>query len=676
LGEDKAIRARQRKKRVAILGGGCGGLAAAFWLSSTEALRQQYEVTVYTRGWRLGGKGASGRSPDADSRIEEHGLHLWMGCYRHAFSMMKACYAGSSGPYRSLRDAFIPIRQIILEERDGNETPPPWDAWPIPFPPLSGDIGDATRPSLGEIVTRLSKWLEQALDRNPVAAEKLPDYKEAFAAFRLAVSSGDAADRQRAMALMRKVNIQTAPPLTPPAAALTASVHTLGPPQTVRRIFVVANLGTAIFHGVLDDILPHPADDYQVGFDQLNDREFRAWLQKHGAVPEARAAAPVRAVYDLAFGYTDGPPWTLDNASMAAGVTLRLILEIAGGYRDAPFWRMESGMGDTIFAPLHQVLRDRGVAINFFHRVKEIIPSADQTRIATVKMARQAELKNPPYQPFVCINGRDCWPNAPQVEQLKPHPQRAADANFESSWDATEVDEVTLTEGAQGDGFDLVVVALPPEVLKTIAGGLTQPTWVKMLQTSRSVATQAFQVWLNVAPGELGCNLPPDPVTAFDQPFATWADMTHLLDRETWPVAAGVKSIHYFCGPLTMPFTTSEDPDPIREETQRAEGTAAGWLDRKIGALWPLAIIDNVFEPAYLVKKYARANVDLSDRYVQVPAGSVDHRLPPGKSGYANLFLAGDWTRTRNSGGCVEVAVESGLLAARAISGDPTLGST
>jgi glycine/D-amino acid oxidase-like deaminating enzyme len=44
--------------RVAILGGGAGGLAAAFELTATPALREQYEVTVYTQGWRLGGKGA------------------------------------------------------------------------------------------------------------------------------------------------------------------------------------------------------------------------------------------------------------------------------------------------------------------------------------------------------------------------------------------------------------------------------------------------------------------------------------------------------------------------------------------------------------------------------------------------------------------------------------------
>ncbi len=56
-----------------------------------------------------------------------------------------------------------------------------------------------------------------------------------------------------------------------------------------------------------------------------------------------------------------------------------------------------------------------------------------------------------------------------------------------------------------------------------------------------------------------------------------------------------------------------------------------------------------------------------------MPPGSVKGDLPdPGL--YDNLYLAGDWTRTRFSGGCVENAVQSGLACAKAISGNSTLG--
>src|SRR5688500_17993830 len=76
--------------QVAIVGGGCAGIAAAFELTRPQ-LQGKYAVTVYQLGWRLGGKGASGRG-EAD-RIEEHGLHLWMGFYENAFRLMRECYA-------------------------------------------------------------------------------------------------------------------------------------------------------------------------------------------------------------------------------------------------------------------------------------------------------------------------------------------------------------------------------------------------------------------------------------------------------------------------------------------------------------------------------------------------------------------------------------------------------
>src|SRR5512145_3288961 len=79
-----------RPARIAIIGGGCAAIAAAFELSRPEH-RGRYRVTVYQQGWRLGGKGASGRG--AADRIEEHGLHLWMGFYENAFRLMRECYA-------------------------------------------------------------------------------------------------------------------------------------------------------------------------------------------------------------------------------------------------------------------------------------------------------------------------------------------------------------------------------------------------------------------------------------------------------------------------------------------------------------------------------------------------------------------------------------------------------
>jgi uncharacterized protein with NAD-binding domain and iron-sulfur cluster len=54
-------------------------------------------VTIYTLGWRLGGKGATGRGPDG--RIQEHGIHGFMGFYWNSTRMLHAAYTelGDSG---------------------------------------------------------------------------------------------------------------------------------------------------------------------------------------------------------------------------------------------------------------------------------------------------------------------------------------------------------------------------------------------------------------------------------------------------------------------------------------------------------------------------------------------------------------------------------------------------
>ena len=78
--------------RIAVLGGGAGAIAAAFELTATPELRARHQVTVYTPGWRLGGKCASGRNAAQHQRIEEHGLHVFFGFYDNAFDLVQRAY--------------------------------------------------------------------------------------------------------------------------------------------------------------------------------------------------------------------------------------------------------------------------------------------------------------------------------------------------------------------------------------------------------------------------------------------------------------------------------------------------------------------------------------------------------------------------------------------------------
>ena len=131
-------------RRVAILGGGMASLAACVELTSDPSWATRYEITVYQMGWRLGGKGASSRNLATGGRIEEHGLHLWMGWYENAFRLMRECYAElgrdrSTCPIADWRDAFAPASLIgVAEHRpDGR-----WVPWKVVFPPSEGVPGD------------------------------------------------------------------------------------------------------------------------------------------------------------------------------------------------------------------------------------------------------------------------------------------------------------------------------------------------------------------------------------------------------------------------------------------------------------------------------------------------------------------------------------------------------
>ncbi len=211
---------------------------------------------------------------------------------------------------------------------------------------------------------------------------------------------------------------------------------------------------------------------------------------------------------------------------------------------------MKSAMGDAIFAPLYRVLQARGVKIELLHRLTAVTPDGAGKGIETLTLARQANtLNRQAYDPFVRVKDQDCWPCEPCWDQLENGAalqQKGVD--FENSADGTHVGHLVLKRG-DGD-FDHVILAVPPDTLKAVAPALRNPRWRAMLAAAHSVGTETSQLWLDVPSQSLGFGFP-TPVTAYVEPFATWADMSHLLSQETWPAPAP-KSVHYFCGPLFL----------------------------------------------------------------------------------------------------------------------------
>ncbi len=675
-------------QRVVILGGGPAGVAAAYWLSRPEQ-QGRYQVTLYTQGWRLGGKCATGRNADQGERIQEHGLHLLMGCYENAFTTLRACYEDwrrlkpdPSSPFQTWTDAFLPQRFISLMERVPG-TPNAWQPWNFNFPHLPGEPGDPdsaepARPAAGDaaLIRRMADWLDA---HTPADAPFAASVHSALSALREALR-GPAQDTLHAQGLLVQAQQSVGQYLvtTSDASALATTTRP-APPASASgtgqaidaqssewlKFAILANLALAVALGYLSDIFGRPG-----AYETLDAQDFRAWLGSHHATSWALAAAPIRSLYDLAFAARGTEEnWT---GSIAAGSALRAQLEMVIGYRDAPLWRMAAGTGDTVFTPFYDVLTARGVSIEFFSRITALRPSTTG-QLGEIDISVQAVTRDGrPYRPFRRVKDLDCWPDQPDWAQLKNGSQiekelKAAGVDFESSFCTVSVGPPKTLQA--GRDFDLAIAAMPPDALRPMAAALIEasPEWNKALRESASVETLAMQLWMSRDLKGLGWDYGSTIMTAFAEPFDSWGDMSDLIPREQWQGTVP-QSIGYFCGRLQLQMHWSDPP----EMHALAKATAEAWMTGNLDILWP-RIGPNPGADFGILSDYFRANFDLSERYVATPAGeNVASRFNPAvPAALQNLYVVGDWTKTRFSGGCFESAVESAMLASRGISGFP-----
>jgi uncharacterized protein with NAD-binding domain and iron-sulfur cluster len=670
-------------QKIAILGGGAGALATAFYLSAQPGWRERYEITVYQQGWRLGGKGASGRNAALGQRIEEHGLHIWFGFYANAFAMIRDVYAElerpAGMPLSTWDQAFRPHDYLALAEAVGED----WRPWQLVLPRRPGEPGTGSDPVTPwrmalEALTWLRRWQSELRSSTLTAAAALDDVMEVAHALPRDARLHTDADHARLMHLLERAGRELREPRPVPVIEDDAT----------RRRLVGLDIGITTVRGMLADGV------FTRGFDAIDGVDLRAWLLRHGGDPELCVnSAPVAAMYSQLFAFEDGDP---GRPNIEAGVALRWMMRMSFAYRGSVLYRMQAGMGDAVFAPLYEVLARRGVRFEFFHRVEALLPDADG--VGEVRLSRQADVASAAYQPLVMVKGLPCWPSAPDFRQLDPAQaalmqEHAVDLeSYWSDWPqlvrqafGADLPQRTLLRGRD---FDQVVCGLPVASLALVAPALlTASAPLQAAATAlKTVVTQACQVWFDRVTGALGWTYAPkgeEPIlTNFSQPYDTWAAMSQVLPAEDWPPATAPRSVQYFCGAMALAETPSQSDTgfPARAAAQ-AKANAVDLLRDRIGALWPAVrtgfpwqwLVDpsGAEGVARMERQYWRANVDPSERYVLSVAGSSVHRPRAVVPGLANLFLAGDWLRTGLDSGCVEAAVMGGMQAARALSGYP-----
>lgn len=708
------------KEKVAILGGGMGGLTTALELTSPQnPNRHKYDITVYQQGWRLGGKGASGRNRDESDRIEEHGLHVWLGFYENAFRLIREVFEEweipeghpwGGGPRedrwkRAFKGGdFAPLTEPFIKS-NGEED---WKIWPIRFPRRSGEPGDGDwHFSIWTAITCLRNWLNDLLELIDIDGENDrvdENLKEVF-------SRGQDFDTIRGQRSPPRKADQTIQFMDDVGGFVSNSDHEHPSRwrcflmafrsrrnwkrlQVERKVddttffFILLDLGFAVLTGLIFNLVKL----LKKGFDSLDQVDFRSWLRKYGARPSSVESPLVDALYDAAFAARRGV-----NEDMAAGAALRSLLRISFDYKGHSYWRMQAGMGDTIFTPVYEVLKQRGVKFKFFHRVTEIKATVDR-RVSRIEFARQADLISgqSEYSPLVGVSYREeatgdnfpeklqCWPSEIHYNQIEQGPilrelktSRGIDLEnpsyaefYEDPGGFTLIDRKDFTPADDSSGLepvDRIVLAIPIAALPGICPDLIRihRPFRRMVESVQTVRTAASQIWLKE---ETGFPYHPEMVPLFGNfrnPLKTWGDVTHLNHAE--PFQQEPKQVGYFCGP--MPDDIPEDEAAEYVETE----SFATW-DELARTFWPNTNDGSgKLDRNLVMSTYFRANTFPSERYTLSVAGSTKHRLYANESGFDNLTLAGDWTRNGFNVGCIEATVMSGMQASNAISGHPAL---
>jgi uncharacterized protein with NAD-binding domain and iron-sulfur cluster len=749
-------------KKIAILGGGVASITAAFELTCQPGWNALYDITIYQQGWRLGGKGASGRSVENHQpyheptyRIEEHGLHIFFGFYENAFRLMKQCYdeLADDGPFLSIEDAFKPHSLIVIEEYINDN----WVQWSFNFPPnkllpwegggnfsmwehictiiklmydgfegsnylksqyLVGKVSSyqaipnwlellAKQVEIGwetikitsesaplhlpdKLVqlllnepTRWWQWLENAYQKIGTTLGNIDLASEGtflYIAYKLAKSMPDdpRTHRSEHHSIILKL-------LERFMESLSSFIESeIEQNEDTFRLLILLDLAFANIRGLLVDEVIY--DGYLASLDE---HDYREWLQKHGAKKTSINSAFIRVLYDLVYAFPGG---NVHHPRLAAGTAIRILTTVIFQYNGAIMWKMQAGMGDTIFAPLYQVLKRRGVKFEFFHRVKQLHLDDSQQSIASISLGRQVNLKEPAreYEPLIQVKSLLCWPSEPRYEQiLEGEELQQQQVNLESFWTPWQDNEISVTLNV-GEDFDLVILGISLGALPFICGDLinaeknpAHQKWANMVSQIETVPTQGGQLWLKSNLQQLGWTAGSPVVGSYVEPLDTYADMSDLIQRENWPSEHYPYNLAYFTGVIAdSGIPPSSDRDFPKREQEKVEQQAIDFLENQIGNLWPKAttpenpqglnwdlLVDlkNQQGQKRFYSQYWRVNIDPSERYVLSVPGSTKYRLKTDESGFDNLYLTGDWTDNGYNSGCVEATVMSAMQAARAI---------
>lgn len=731
------------KKKIVILGGGMASLSAAYELTDYDDWQENYEITLYQTGWRLGGKTATGRSQN--DRIEEHGIHILQGWYETTFRLLRSVYderkknnLAPDSPLQDLfKDGLVANNTTLLTEFVPELGK--WTNWPLIFPETT------EQPGLGgplPMWTLIEKGL--ALSIEMLLGSPYSKKTSSFAArilsrffpkylngvqqkdqknkgcmyFLLKPFLGEGGIIER-MIKKEMAHIAEALKMLKESGVdnkhqrhslildlIEREIHHIekeGLPyaedeQEKRHMAIGICFAFYNIKGILKDV--YDAETENFDFTKIDQYDYRVWLTMQGAPQWLVDSVIVRFFYTGTFANLVNE----QGGAVAAGTALQFFAKSAG-FKGSFVYQMTYGTGDVMVMPIYEVLKNRGVKFKFFHKIKQIHHSANG-EIETISYAEQVQLNVPEYNPVKKINSDklSVWPSEPLYVQLNSDQAtllQNGKISLEDPWaDWTDYKNGTLQKGID---YDEVILGIPVGTLKTICSEIIQKEerWRLMTDNIVTTPTQSAQLWFLPSLEELGFDLaswglPPQNsapnVVVYQNPMYSWLDSSLVLPNENWPENQQPKFLAYYTGPylLRKPLPPLSDHNFQATENARLKDAFEQWLQDNSAWFWPkgatylypqglnfqLLADPNNSSDGYdrFSSQFFRANVRPTDHYTLSVPNSALYRLKADTSGFANLFLCGDWIDFGGNVGYIDGTIQSGQQAAQALRTKMKLG--
>lgn len=677
-------------KKVAVIGAGPSGLAAAWALSTPRPDGiDPAEVTIYERAWRPGGKCANSRV-GTEHRIVQNGTHYIFGVYFNSLNLIQDAFAelGAAGQVWGGVGELVGRDRVAFKHWfDGA-----WTNWTFPVPQKGAMFSGTKDPfdtSPATLFPAVLNWLLEQLGVLNILGGPTPSIPDVL---------GDAIDEFIRKAITWAEQFASKPDNAVFLILLktflkSARVGVLellnGNAIEIVRARMLVDLVLTTLCGILEDKLLVAGN-----IDALDNQDFAQWLALHGAQPETTSCPLVRAWYDSVAAYENGDT---GKPSVSAASVLQSVVPALLLYQGAFAYQMKPEVGECFIGPVYAALAARGVKFRFMHELTEITPNSAGTEIQSLtfsipKLAMgnsETELAN--YKPVATysVGGvqRAFWPPKPNapfefVGEITPQNPLA----LRACGPARE-----LVNKELGTDFDTVLLTVPHSVVRHIGPQLItqKPAWKQLTDKLPSVETKSLRLWVK----EPLPNYKWDPVhgdktpilSAYRPHFSTWEDSSQQLSLHTWPTDPP-QSIATVFGP----FKSLMNHPPQSQLAEWLYNWIAGYFARKHAReftdnettdLWPglvnagnfrydqLRPAGSLADPLY--EQWIVANAIARERYTHAAPGTFHVRLRSGDTDYNNLSVAGEWTKFWPATANVELAVISGIRAGYDVRGIP-----